>query len=343
MATIRDVATRAGVAPSSVTRVLSGHPNVSPELRDRVLAAVHEVGYKPDLVAAGLRRGYTQTVGIIVNDVLSPVIAQMIDIVESELRKAGYGVILANSHGQSANDVENVRLLHQRRVDALLTSFADDRNPELTATLSALPIPVVLLDREIDSHEFSAVISDHRMGARLLGEHLLERGHREIAIISGPVSAHPSRSRVEGLREVLSKRGVPLRPEFQIAGRGSEEFGVNAVTQLMEDPHPPTAIVIGNGNTSAVAGVIAELRRRGVRIGEDIALAGSDDAPLMALHTPGITVISRDVGDLASRAANLLLNRLEHGTVGVHTVVLPTHLIIRPSTDWTLATAVRAS
>ena len=85
MATIRDVATRAGVAPSSVTRVLSGHPNVSEELRDRVLAAVQEVGYKPDLVAAGLRRGYTQTVGIVVNDVLNPVVAQMIDVVESDM------------------------------------------------------------------------------------------------------------------------------------------------------------------------------------------------------------------------------------------------------------------
>src|ERR1700710_2070641 len=171
MATIRDVATRAGVAPSSVTRVLSGHPNVSPALRGRVMAAVEEVGYNPDLVAAGLRRGYTKTVGIIVNDVLSPVLALMIDVVESELRRAGYGVLLANSHGQAGNDVENVRLLHQRRVDALLAAFADDRNPDLVKALSALPIPVVLLDREIDTHEFSAVVSDHRAGAQQLAEH----------------------------------------------------------------------------------------------------------------------------------------------------------------------------
>ena len=342
MATIRDVATRAGVAPSSVTRVLSGHPNVSPELRDRVLAAVQEVGYKPDLVAAGLRRGYTQTVGIIVNDVLNPVVAQMIDVVESELRRAGYGVILANSHGQADNDIENVRLLHQRRVDALLAAFSDDTNPELVATLSDLPIPVVLLDREMDSQDFSGVVSDHSMGARLLAEHLIERGHREIGVISGALSAYPSRSRVQALTEVFAKHGV-LRPEFTLAGRGSEEFGSQSVAQLMDDPRPPTAIVIGNGNTAAIAGVIGELRRRGVRVGEDVALAGADDGPLLALHSPGITVIARDVADLARRAANLVLHRLDNKRPGVHTVVLPTHLIVRPSTDWTLTTAVRAS
>jgi LacI family transcriptional regulator len=343
MATIRDVATRAGVAPSSVTRVLSGHPNVSKELRDRVLTAVQEVGYKPDLVAAGLRRGYTQTVGIIVNDVLNPVVAQMIDVVESELRQAGYGVILANSHGQADNDIENVRLLHQRRVDALLAAFSDDTNDELVAALSGLPIPVVLLDRVVDSQEFSGVVSDHSMGARLLAEHLIERGHREIGVISGALSAYPSRSRVETLGEVLVKHGAPLRPEFTLAGRGSEEFGSQSVARLMDDPRPPTAIVIGNGNTAAIAGVIGELRRRGVRVGEDVALAGADDGPLLALHTPGITVIARDVVDLARRAANLVLHQLENKRPAVHTVVLPTRLIVRPSTDWTLATGVRAS
>jgi LacI family transcriptional regulator len=343
MATIRDVATRAGVAPSSVTRVLSGHPNVSEELRDRVLAAVQEVGYKPDLVAAGLRRGYTQTVGIIVNDVLNPVVAQMIDVVESELRRANYGVILANSHGQPANDIENVRLLHQRRVDALLGAFSDDTSRELVTALSTLPIPVVLMDREVDSQDFSAVVSDHGMGARLLAEHLIERGHREIGVISGSLTAYPSRSRVEALTEVLAEHGAPLRPEMTLAGRGSAQFGAQSAARLMDDPRPPTAIVIGNGNTAAIAGVIGELRRRGVRVGQDIALAGSDDGPLLALHTPGITVIARDVEDLARRAANLVLHRLEDKRPGVHTVVLPTRLIVRPSTDWTLPTAVRAS
>lgn len=343
MATIRDVALRAGVAPSSVTRVLSGHPNVSVELRDRVLAAVREVGYKPDLVAAGLRRGYTRTVGIIVNDILNPVVATMIDVVEGELRRAGYGVILANSHGQADQDIENVRLLQQRRVDALLAAFSDDTSLELVAALKGLQIPVVLLDRELPSPDFSAVVSDHAMGARLLAEHLIERGHREVAVISGSLTAYPSRSRVAALTRVLSTLGAPLRPEFIIAGRGSHEFGVSSVARLMDDPQPPSAIVIGNGNTAAIAGAIGELRRRDIGVGKDIALAASDDGPLLALHTPAITAMSRDVEDLARRAANLVLHQLDDKRATGHTVVLPIQLVVRPSTDPRIRDSIRAS
>ncbi|BBY86319.1 LacI family DNA-binding transcriptional regulator [Mycolicibacterium tokaiense] len=343
MATIREVATKAGVSPSSVTRVLSGHPNVRVELRERVLAAVREVGYEPDLVAAGLRRGYTKTVGMVVNDILNPVIAQMIDVVESELRQAGYGVLLANSHGQAKNDVENVRLLQQRRVDALLAAFSDDTNPDLPLALSALTIPVVLLDREIEPHEFSGVLSDHRGGAMLLAEHLVSRGHRDIAMISGSLTAYPSRSRVEGVEAVLARHGIPLRPELCIAGRGSEEFGSRAVTRLLEDARPPTAIIMGNGNMGATAGVIAQLRSRGVQVGQDIALAGGDDGPLLALHSPGITAIARDVEDLARRAAALVLQRMEHKRLGGHTVLLPTRLVIRPSTEHSVEVASFAS
>jgi LacI family transcriptional regulator len=206
-----------------------------------------------------------------------------------------------------------------------------------------LPIPVVLLDREVASQDFSAVVSDHGMGARMLAEHLLERGHREIGVISGSLTAYPSRSRVHALTDTLARLGAPLRPEFVIAGRGSTEFGVESVSRLMDDARRPTAIVIGNGNTAAIAGVIGELRRRGVRVGEDVALAASDDGPLLALHTPGITAMSRDVEDLARRAANLVLHRLHHKKPGVHTVVLPTRLIVRPSTDWAAHSTVRAS
>jgi LacI family transcriptional regulator len=201
----------------------------------------------------------------------------------------------------------------------------------------------VLLDREIDTHEFSAVVSDHRAGAQQLAEHLVKQGHRNIAVISGSLSAYPSRARVQAISDFLAKRGFPLRPEFQIAGRGSEHFGANAVACVMDDPRPPTAIIIGNGNTAAIAGVLGELRRRGVTLGRDVAIAGSDDGPLMDLHTPGITVMARDIEDLARRAANLVLNRLEHQGLGAHTIVLPTRLIVRPSTDWTLPSAVRAS
>lgn len=341
MPNIRDVAVRAGVSPSSVTRVLGGYPNVSEELRDRVLAAVREIDYKPDLLAAGLRRGYTKTIGMLVNDVLNPFNAQMMDVVESELRASGYNVILTNSHGDSAVDLENLWVLRQRRVDGLVASFADDRNPALAGALATWPGPVVLFDRQIDGSDVSAVLSDHRYGAQQLTEHLIERGHRHLAMISGPQNLYSTRERVLGMRDVMEKVGLEIRPEFLISGRGSEEYGRAAVGRLVEDPRPPTALVLGNGNTSAVIAALDEIRRRGLRIGKDLAVASYYDTAILQLHSPSITAVSRDVSEMARRAAAMMLDRLDDHRPVAHTVVLPTRLEVRESTQRDFASADR--
>ncbi|WP_299450116.1 LacI family DNA-binding transcriptional regulator [uncultured Serinicoccus sp.] len=333
MSNIRDVALRAGVSPSSVTRVLGGYPNVSPELRERVLRAVEEVNYQPDLLAAGLRRGKTKTVGMLVNDVLNPFNAQMMDIFESELRRAGYNVILTNSNGLSEVDLENLMVLKQRRVDGLVASFADDRNPLLATELRSWTVPVVLFDRQVDDIDVSAVLSDHRYGAQQLSEHLVDQGHRRLAMISGSEALYSTRERILGMQDVAREHGLEIRPDFLISGRGSHEHGSEGVARLLDDPEPPTAIVLANGNTAAVVGALAELRRRGVRIGEDLAVATYYDDPVVALWSPSLTSVWRHVPDMARRAADMMLDRLQDGRRMAHTVVLPTRLMVRESTS----------
>lgn len=335
MVTIRDVARRAGVAPASVTRVLSDYPNVSDDLRERVMAAVEEVGYQPDLVAAGLRRGYTKTIGVMINDILNPVVAKWVDVIEEELRAAGYGVILAHSRGDRSNDIANLRLLNQRRVDGLIASFADDQHPDLVAAIETLTIPVVLLDRQVSLDHLSAVVSDHEYAARALVTHLVDHGHRDISLFTGQPDAYPSRERIKALTGVLRERGIPLRPELQIVGRGTENYAADALSTLLEMPVPPSAVIIGNGNMSALAGALHELRRRDIRIGEQIALAAAEQSALAGLHTPAITAVERDTVDLGRRAAAMMLTKLTTGSSRGHTIVLPTRLVIRESTDWT--------
>jgi LacI family transcriptional regulator len=337
MATIRDVANRAGVSPASVTRVIGGYPNVSEVLRGRVLAAVEEVGYNPDLLAAGLRRGTTNTVGVIINDILNPAIAQMVDIIESELRVKGFGVILANSNGDPANDLESLRLLKQRRVDGLIAAFSDDQQEELQQDLANLPIPTVLLDRKMDTPGISAVLTDHYAGASLLLRHFIDRGHREIGLINGSLSGYPSRARAYAYRDIMKEFDLPNRPELQMNERGSEEFGRRAIRELFSLDNPPTAIIVGNGNTGALAGVLGEIRDRRIRIGEDLALAACEDGPLTTLHTPPITTLRRDIVDFAMRATHLTLQMLEKKSDSSHEVLLPLTLNIRESTDWDIA------
>ncbi|GAB3598142.1 LacI family DNA-binding transcriptional regulator [Microbacterium tumbae] len=336
MATIRDVAKRAGVAPASVTRVLSGYPNVSDDLRERVMVAVEEVGYQPDLVAAGLRRGYTNTVGVMINDILNPIVARWVDIIEEDLRAAGYGVILAHSRGEPANDIANLKLLNQRRVDGLIASFADDQNEELHSIMSGMKVPMVLLDRQMNLDNLSAVVSDHEYATRALVTHLLEKGHRSIAMFSGQPNGYPSRERVGALRATLEEHGLPVRPELLISGRGSEGYAAQALSSMLELPDPPTAVIVGNGNISALSGALYELRRRDIRIGEHFAVAVGEESSLASLYMPAITAIERDTVAVGRRAAAMLLNKLATGSTRAHTVVLPTRLVIRESTDWML-------
>lgn len=337
MATIRDVARRAGVAPASVTRVLSDYPNVSDDLRERVLAAVEEVGYQPDLVAAGLRRGYTRTVGVMINDILNPIVAKWVDVIEEDLRAAGYGVILAHSRGEPANDIANLKLLNQRRVDGLIASFADDQNEELTAVMAGLTIPVVLLDRQMNLDSLSSVVSDHEYATRALVTHLIGRGHRHIALFSGQPNGYPSRERVKALRSTFEEYGLPMRSDLLISGRGSEGYAAEALSTMLERPDPPTAVIVGNGNISALAGALHELRRRDIRIGEQMAVAVGEESSLASLFTPAITAIERDTVAVGRRAAAMMLNKLATGSTRTHTVVLPTRLVVRESTDWTLS------
>lgn len=343
MVTIREVAKRAGVSPASVTRVIGGYPNVSDSLRARVLEAVNEVGYKPDLLAAGLRRGTSNTVGVIINDILNPAIAQMVDIIESELRAAGYGVILANSNGDPANDLESLRLLRQRRVDAMIASFADDTTEELARNLVGLPIPIVLLDRKISVDAVSAVLTDHYSAACSLTQHLVDMGHTNIALINGSLAGYPSRERVNGFMDTLKKNGLVHQDGMLLSHRGSEQFGQSAVAKIFSHASPPTALIVGNGNTGALAGVLGEIRARGIVLGRDVALAASEDGPLTSLHTPPITTLQRDIADFALRATRLTLQLLEKTPKRTHEILLPMSLVIRESTNWRVATSARVS
>ena len=201
---MRAVADRAQVAMSSVSRVLSEHPDVSPAMRERVLAAVSELGYRPDLLAQGLRRGATHSVGFVVGDISNPLLAEIVKGAEGRLREEGYSVLLSNSEGNPKLDAEYVRVFSQRRVDGLILSLASETEPATLDALSEIEGPCVLLDREIaELQGVSAVVADHRAGMRAAIGHLLDLGHRDIGLISGlemPPDARAHRRSARGVR-----------------------------------------------------------------------------------------------------------------------------------------------
>lgn len=324
---MKEVADRAGVAISSVSRVLSGHPDVSTRMRDRVNQAVEELGYVPDFVAQSLRRQSTRSIGFVVGDISNPLFAQIAQGAESTLRGRGYSMMIANSEGDAANDVAHVRLFSQRRVDAMLLSLASESNDELLALLRDLETPVVVLDRDVpDEIEASVVLSDHRQGMTEAVEHLLDLGHRRIGLINGDAMRPPA-ERLAALQAVYAKRG--LDPTYQvIAGPVSPEQGRTAMRTLLDGPTPPTAVITGANRF--LIGALQELRARDVHVGRDLSLISCDEIDVTAIYDPPIAVVARDNREIGRRAGELALAMLdEPGTT--QRVLLPTTFTPRAS------------
>lgn len=329
--TMKVVAREAGVALSSVSRVLNNHPDVSADMRSRVLDVVRELGYERDLLASSLRRGATRTVGFIVSDVSNPLFAEMIKGAESRLRQEDYSIILASSQGEPARDEESARLLRQRRVDGLIVSIADETRRETVQLFASLDIPLVFLDRDIDSIPgSSAVHSDHQAGTTEAVSHLLDAGHTDVAFILGSLNTRPSRERLKGFKAAFQSRKVRLPKEMIRHGPLRADFAERATTDLMGRADPPSAILAG-GNL-VLTGVLRALNSLEIRPGVDIAVVSSDDVPLAELHRPPISVVSRDPAHMGEVAADLLLDGLQAEDRAGRVVTLPTTFVSRGST-----------
>jgi LacI family transcriptional regulator len=303
---IRDVAQLAGVAVSSASRVLSDHPDVSPAMRRRVLAAVAQLGYEPDFLAQSLRRGATLSVGFIVRDISSPLLAEIALGAETTLRAGGYSMLVLNSEGDPALDADHIRLLERRRVDGLLISLADERHPETLAALRNLSVPSVLIDREVaEDIGASAVLADHEAGMRAVAAHLAELGHRRIGLAAGPLQVRPGREGVRGFRACCGELGVePLVEVGSFAG----EHGYEAAGRMLDADAPPTALIAGSNQI--FPGVLRALRERRLRIPQDVSLVTFDDLPLLGLLEPPIDVVQRGPQAFGETAAELLRRRM---------------------------------
>jgi len=320
-ASMREVADLADVAISSVSRVLSGHPDVSAEMRDRVLAAVAELDYEPDFLAQSLRRGATLSVGYVVGDIANPLIATITHGAEAALRSAGYSMLLMNSENDPDLDAAHIRFFQARRVDGMILSLASDRAQSTIDTIAQVDVPVVLIDRDLPVELHASIVrNDHRSGMRSAVDHLLDLGHRRIALITGGLDLWPVRERLAGMAAAVAARGIPDET-VSLIGSLSAEHGEASTEQLLTMVPRPTAIIAG-GN-QVLAGCVRALVRHGTRIPEDVSLVTCDEVDLSELHSPPIASVSRDTLQLGRVAAELLLERVA-GTAGPRTVLLPT-------------------
>lgn len=326
MASIKDVAAEAGVSVATVSRVLNGHPSVSPDARTRVLAAVEALGYRPNAVARSLRTDQTHTLGLVISDVLNPYFTALARSVEEAARAHGYSVIIGNADERPELQDHHVRMLLDRRIDGLLVSPTDGGSPQILEAARA-GVPMVFVDRWIPGVDVPVVRTDGGPAVRDLVAHLYRLGHRKLAIIAGPAATTTGNERVEAFREALREHGLPLPDAYIGQGDFQAASGRRATARFLALSEPPEVIFAAD-NLMAL-GALDAIRARGMRIPQDIGIAAFDDIPWFVHTDPPITAISQPTGELGRAAVLALVDVIEGRPP--QSVALPARLVVRRS------------
>lgn len=317
---IKDVARRAGVAPSTVSRALGKGP-VSDEVRRKVEAAVAQTGYRPNLAARRLRSQQTKTVGLVVADIRNPFFTELARAVETTAYEAGMRVLLCNTDEDPGREAMYLGLMADERVSGLILAPTRALDP---AQLAKFDMPVVLVDRALPEARRDTVVLDNRAAAEALVDHLVQTGRRRIAGLFGATSATGVERR-SGFEAAMLRHG--LTPELRMVAP-NPGAGHSALTELMADP--PEAMVLSNG--LFIGAMLRLCRERGLAIPDDLAICGFDDEPWTAFVEPGITVIRQPLDSFGREAMQMLLARLALPDLPHRTVILAGDLVVRGST-----------
>lgn len=335
MPTIQDVAKRAGVAPITVSRVINNSGYFSEETRERVEAAIAELGYVPNRLARGLRIKQTDTLALVLTDINNPFFTTVARGVEDAAGEAGFTVTFCNTDESEAKEKKYLEVLLQQQVDGILLVPAGD-SPNSVQYIQKHGIPVVILDRRIPDVSTDSVRCDSEGGAYQLVRLLQELGHRRIAILGGPEGISTADDRLAGYRRAMAEIGQTEDNELVQSGLFTMSSGYEMVKKAVAKTPRPTAIFAANNFLTV--GALRGLQDCGLRVPEDVALVGFDDIPPDLTTFPFLTVAAQPAYEIAQTATKLLLARLTGEAPETYQeIILPTELIIRHSSGGPLS------
>ena len=327
MSTMNDVAKRAGVSTMTVSRVINNAGYISAETRQRVERAIAELDYVPNALARSLRHKQTHTLALILTDITNPFFTTIARGVEDTASQYGFSVIFCNTDESQDKEGEYLNILVQRRVDGILFVPASTSADSITF-LQERHTTVVVLDRRLSDMKVDCVRCDAEEGAYQLTQHLLELGHKDIAILSGPQTVSTAIDRVRGYERAFVEAGRKHQPGLY--GTFTRHGGYEMAQRALALKPRPTAFVATN-NFIAV-GAFQAIREAGLRVPEDISLVSFDDLSAALVMEPFLTAVDQPAYEMGQRATALLLSRLSGQTIGApQEVILPTRLIVRKS------------
>ncbi len=325
MSNIRRVAELAGVSVATVSRTLKNPDVVAPATRERVQAAVAAANYRPNGMAVQFRSRRTGNLVVLVPLIANSFFARVIAGIQQAAQAAGYRVLLCDTAGDEIREREYAELVYARQADGVIQLRAFDP----FAGQGDIP-PVVNACEVLAEHTWPKVRLDNRAAARCLTEHLLALGHRRIALIKGPEDSPLTLERLAGYQEALTQAGIALDPGLLHEGDFTLAAGAAAAKALLALSERPTALFCCSDEMAI--GALQVLRRSGLRVPEDISLAGFDDIAFAAYTEPPLTTIAQPAEAFGQRAVAMLLEVLNGGTPAAREVVLPFELKVRGST-----------
>jgi len=308
MANIREVAKKAGVSVATVSRVLNHPQSVSPITTERVLSVIKELQFTPNGLARSLALSRTNTIALLVPNILNPLYPQIAKGVEDVTHQKGYNILLCNTEYSEARENQYIDMLLEKRVDGFILT-ASQLPPSEFKKIKEAKVPLVLIDRDENPPE-NIVYTDYLLGGQLATQHLIEIGYKRIAHITGPLHLRENKDKCIGYIKALEENQLSTHENLIINGDNEVEGGYIAAKKLLSLHNPPDAIFAAN-DLMAI-GAIDAIKTEGLKIPNDIAIVGFDDIRMASLVEPKLTTVSQPVYKMGLIAARILFDSIEN-------------------------------
>ena len=330
--TIHDIARELNISASTVSRALNDNPRISIKTKEKIKAVAKSLGYQPNTLASNLRNKKSNTIGIVVPLINRHFFSSVISGAEDVAFKAGYNVVISQSNDLAAKEISIVQSMFSNRVDGLIISIAMQTNSfEHLKIFGRKNIPLVFFDRVVPEIETDKIVVDDFAGGFRVTQHLIDQGYQRIGHLAGPQNLMTYFDRKNGYIEALRKNNIPYDESLVVINSLTSDEGIAAVDHLINLPNSPDAIFCGNDTTAL--SVMIYLRDKGIRIPQDIGIVGFSNEPFSRVVSPSISTIAQPGFEMGQKAAELIIRKIENKERTFQTIILPTELIIRESSN----------
>lgn len=328
--TIYDVAREANVSMATVSRVVNGNPNVKPATRKKVMEVIERLGYRPNAVARGLASKKTTTVGVIIPDISSTFFAELTRGIEDIATMYKYNIILSNSDQNKEKELHLLNTMFGKQVDGIVF-MSGNISSEHVEEFEKSPVPIVLAGSIEETEKIPSVNIDYEQAAYDVVQSFIEKGHKEIAFVIGPLHEPINKEKkLAGYKRALENYGIPFREDLIIEGDYTYDSGIEAIEKLLEMDARPTAIFVGSDEMAL--GVIHGAEDKGYKIPDDFEVISSDNTRLTLMVRPQLTTVVQPLYDIGAVAMRLLTKLMNKEEVSDQIVILPHRIEFRRST-----------